>query len=107
MRYVGAQFLAYFENDLWKETATHSNNMARLLASEVSGIPHIKITQPVEANGVFAKIPKNIIKPLQEHFLFYVWNENESEVRWMTSFDTTKTEIFEFVELIKTLTSDK
>jgi threonine aldolase len=107
MRYVGAQFIAYFENDLWKETATHSNNMARLLASEVSGIPHIKITQPVEANGVFAKIPKKIIKPLQEHFLFYVWNETESEVRWMTSFDTTKTEIFEFVELIKTLTSDK
>jgi threonine aldolase len=103
MRYVGAQFIAYFENDLWRETAIHSNNMAKLLAIEISKIPQIIITQPVEANGVFAKIPKEIIKPLQEHFAFYVWNEKESEVRWMTSFDTTKTEIFEFVELIKTL----
>jgi threonine aldolase len=107
MRFMGAQFIAYFENDLWKETATHSNSMARLLATKVSEIPRIMITQPVEANGVFAKIPKKIIKPLQEHFAFYVWNEKESEVRWMTSFDTTKTEIFEFVELIKTLMTDQ
>jgi threonine aldolase len=107
MRFTGAQFIAYFENDLWKETATHSNSMARLLETKVSEIPRISITQPVEANGVFAKIPKKIIKPLQEHFAFYVWDEKESEVRWMTSFDTTKTEIFEFVELIKTLMTDQ
>ncbi|MDD4143094.1 MAG: low specificity L-threonine aldolase [Prolixibacteraceae bacterium] len=107
MRYSGAQFIAYFENDLWKEAATHSNSMARLLATEISNIPQINITQPVEANGVFAKVPKQIIKPLQEHFSFYVWDEKKSEVRWMTSFDTTKTEIYEFVELIKTLMSDK
>lgn len=103
MRYVGAQFIAYFENDLWKEAAIHSNNMAKLLAAKISKIPQITITQPVEANGVFAKVPKKIIKPLQDHFSFYIWNERESEVRWMTSFDTSKTEIFEFVELIKTL----
>ena len=39
MRFVGAQFLAYFENDLWKETATHANKMARLLETEVIKIP--------------------------------------------------------------------
>ena len=103
MRFVGAQFLAYFENDLWKETAEHSNKMAKLLEAEMVKIPEIKITQPVEANGVFAQIPKEIIRPLQEHFFFYVWNEKTSEVRWMTSFDTTETEIYEFVELVKNL----
>jgi threonine aldolase len=107
MRYIGAQFIAYFENDLWRESAANSNNMARLLAEKVSEISQIRLTQPVEANGVFAKVPEKIIKPLQEHFSFYIWNEKESEVRWMTSYDTTKTEIFEFVELIKTLMSDK
>lgn len=103
MRFVGAQFIAYFENDLWKETATHSNNMAKLLETEVSKIPEIKITQPVEANGVFAEVPKKIIGPLQKQFFFYMWNEKRSEVRWMTSFDTTEKEIYEFAELIKTL----
>jgi threonine aldolase len=103
MRFVGAQFLAYFENDLWKETATNSNKMAQLLKQEVSKIPEVKITMPVEANGVFAQIPREITQPLQEKFFFYPWNEKKSEVRWMTSFDTTKEDIYEFVELIKEL----
>lgn len=103
MRFVGAQFLAYFENDLWKETATHANNMAKLLESEVSKIPEIKITQEVVANGIFTLVPPQIIKPLQDKFFFYVWDEINSEVRWMTSFDTTEEEIFSFVNLIKEL----
>lgn len=103
MRFVGAQFLAYFENDLWKKTATHSNKMARLLEAEVAKIPEIKITQPVEANGVFAEVPPEIIEPLQQKFFFYMWNEKRSEVRWMTSFDTTEEEIYAFAALIKTL----
>ena len=100
MRFVGAQFLAYFENDLWKQNATHSNNMAKLLSAEVSKFPEIKITQPVDANGVFAIVPRKIIDPLTERFFFYMWNESISEVRWMTSFDTTENEIYEFTELI-------
>jgi threonine aldolase len=103
MRFVGAQFIAYFENDLWKDTATHANKMAKLLELEVAKIPEIKLTQPVKANGVFAIVPKGIIQPLQERFFFYVWDEMKSEVRWMTSFDTTEEEIFEFIKSIKQL----
>ncbi len=103
MRFVGAQFLAYFENNLWKETATHANKMAQLLKTEVEKIPEIQITQPVVANGVFAVVPRKIIVPLQQKFFFYIWDEIKSEVRWMTSFDTTEEEILEFVELIKKL----
>jgi len=107
MRFVSAQFLAYFENDLWKKTASHSNKMAQLLAEEVAKIPEVTLTEPVEANGVFAIVPQEVIKPLQEQFFFYIWNEKRSEVRWMTSWDTTEEEIFEFVELIKKLIEKK
>ncbi|NQU51657.1 MAG: threonine aldolase, partial [Bacteroidetes bacterium] len=103
MRFVGAQFLAYFENDLWKETATHANKMAKLLQTEIAKIPEIKITQPVVANGVFAVVPRQIIEPLQERFFFYIWDDTKPEVRWMTSFDTTEEEIIQFVALIKKL----
>ncbi len=103
MRFVGVQFLAYFENNLWKETAGHSNRMAKLLEAEILKIPEIKITQPVNANGIFAIVPPEIIEPLKEQFFFYMWDEMNSEVRWMTSFDTTEEEIYGFAELVREL----
>jgi threonine aldolase len=103
MRFVSAQFLAYLNNDLWKRNAEHSNRMAQLLASEVRQVPAIQITQEVEANGVFAIVPPEIIPKLQEKYFFYVWDEHRNEVRWMTSFDTTEEDIVSFVALIKSL----
>ena len=103
MRFVGAQFIAYFENNLWKETASHANKMAKLLEEKITEIPEIKITEPVDANGIFAVVPRKIIEPLQQRFFFYIWDDSKPEVRWMTSFDTTEEEINEFVDLIKNL----
>lgn len=103
MRFVSAQFLAYFENDLWKRNAAHSNNMAKLLETEVKKITAIQLTQEVEANGVFAIVPSEIIPKLQEQYFFYMWDESRSEVRWMTSFDTHEDDIYAFAALIKSL----
>jgi len=103
MRFVSAQFVAYFNNDLWKTTATHSNKMAKLLEQAVMDIPSIHITQAVDANGVFAVVPPEIIPLLQEKYFFYKWDEHRSEVRWMTSFDTQESDIKDFAALIKSL----
>lgn len=103
MRFVSCQFLAYFNNDLWKRNATHSNKMAKLLEQEVRKIPAIQLTQNVDANGVFAIVPPEIIPQLQEKYFFYMWDEHRSEVRWMTSFDTEETDIYNFTALIKSL----
>jgi len=101
MRFISAQFLAYFEGNLWQKNAKHANCMAQLLAKEISGINEICITQPVQANGVFAIVPKSIIPVLQKEFFFYMWNEETNEVRWMTAWDTQEEDIRLFVELIK------
>lgn len=103
MRFVSAQFLAYFENELWKKNASHANKMANLLEAEIAKINGVKLTQKTEANGVFAIVPKEIIPKLQEQYFFYVWDEASSEVRWMTSFDTTEDDIYGFTEAIKRL----
>jgi threonine aldolase len=103
MRFISAQFLAYFENDLWKQNAAHSNRMAKLLETELKKIPAIQLTQNVESNGVFAIVPTDIIPKLQEKYFFYVWDEHRSEVRWMTSFDTQEDDIYAFTALIKSL----
>ena len=101
MRYISAQFEALLSGDLWKRSATHSNRMARLLAGELEKIPQIKLTQPVESNGVFATVPQEYIPELQQSYFFYVWDDAISEVRLMTSFDTTEGDIQEFVDLVR------
>jgi len=101
MRFISAQFERYLTNNLWNESASHANRMAKLLASKVQEIPQIKITQKVEANGVFAIVPKEIIEDLKKEYFFYDWDESKNEVRWMCSFDTTEEDIFNFIHLIK------
>jgi threonine aldolase len=101
MRFIAVQFISYLTNDLWLENASHANNMAKLLAHEVEQIPEIKITQKVETNGVFAVIPKEYIPVLQKESFFYVWDEKKSEVRWMTSFDTTEEDVRSFVNILR------
>ena len=103
MRFVGAQFLAYFEDELWKTNAQHANQMAKLLEREILKLGKVQLTQETEANGVFAIVPTEIIPKLQEEYFFYVWDESRSEVRWMTSFDTTEEDIHGFVKLIDRL----
>ena len=105
MRFVAAQFIAYFENGLWQQNAAHANRMAQLLARQVAGIPQVQITQPVDANGVFAIVPREIIPQLQEKYFFYTWDEIRSEVRWMCSFDTQESDVYEFAAILKSLVS--
>jgi threonine aldolase len=101
MRFISAQFEALFTGDLWRRNASHANRMARILERELAQVPQVKITQKVEANGVFAIIPARYVPLLQEKYFFYIWNEETSEVRFMTSFDTTEEDIQDFVKLIR------
>ena len=101
MRFISAQFEALLAKDLWRRNAEHSNRMAQLLAAELAKLPQIKFTQKVESNGVFAILPKKYIPLLQKKYFFYVWNEQTSEVRFMTSFDTTEDDIKDFVRLVR------
>lgn len=101
MRFISTQFEALLSNDLWRQNAQHANEMAQRLASELGKIPQIRITQKVEANGVFAELPRRFIPILQKQYFFYVWNEETSEARFMTSFDTTESDIENFVSLLK------
>ncbi len=105
MRFISAQFEALLSNDLWKRNAEHSNQMAKLLEIELRKNKSISVTQKVEANGVFAIMPRSIIPALQEEHFFYVWNDKTSEVRLMCSFDTTEDDIQGFSKRLQELTA--
>lgn len=100
MRFIGAQFSALLSNGLWRKTAEHSNRMARLLESELRQFKEITITKPVDANAIFAVLPRHIVAPLQKQAFFYVWNERSNEVRLMCAWDTTEEDIKAFAKRI-------
>lgn len=100
MRFVAVQFEALLSGDLWRKNAEHANQMAALLKKEVGKIPKVKVVYPVEANGVFAQIPRQAIPKLQKRYFFYVWDEKQSIVRWMCSFDTTQEDVKQFAALL-------
>ena len=100
MRYMAAQMEAVLTNDLWRRNAAHANRMAKLLEQEVTKIPGVRIVYPVEANGVFAQIPRAAIAGILERYFFYVWSEEDSVVRWMCSFDTTDVDVREFAQFV-------
>lgn len=101
MRFISAQFLALLSDDLWLKNARHANAMAKLLEKLITEIPQIKISRPVNINAVFAYVDPMLIPILQEKYFFYVWDDKTSEVRWMTSFDTSEEDIIAFVDYIK------
>lgn len=100
-RFIAAQFSAVLKDNLWLKTAGHANRMAQMLAREAAKIPGIRITQEVQGNEIFAIIPREKITILQEKCFFYTWDEDASEVRWVCSFDTTESDIIEFVNLLR------
>jgi threonine aldolase len=100
MRFISAQFEALLSKDLWRKNAQHANRMAELLKKEISKIPGVKIVYKVEANGVFAQIPRQAIAKLQKRYFFYVWDEERSLVRWMCSFDTTEKDVKQFARFV-------
>lgn len=101
MRFIAAQFNALLGNDLWKRSATHANRMAQLLAAELAGIKGVALTQVVQANEVFATLPREIVANLQARWPFHIWNEATSEARLITSFDTEEADIADFAALVR------
>lgn len=99
MRYISAQFLALFKDELWKRNAEHANEMARLLVKELG--KSVEIIMPVESNVVFAKIPESEIAPLRAEYPFAIWNSSENIVRWMTSYDTREDTVRAFAGRVK------
>jgi threonine aldolase len=100
MRFVSAQLIALLDGDLWLRNARHANEMARRLAEAVGAVPGVEITQPVQANAIFAAVPRDVCARLRERFGFYTWDERPGEdvevVRWMTAFDTTEADVHAF-----------
>ena len=95
-RFLAAQFIALLEGDLWRRNAEHANAMAARLAEKLASVRGVRLTQPVQANGVFAVMPAQVTAALQRDWRFYTWDEAIGEVRLMCAWDTTPAEVDAF-----------
>jgi threonine aldolase len=108
-RYLGAQMLAYLEGDLWLENARRANGLAQKLAKGLRRVPSVRLPNPVEANEVFAIIPRALKDRLMATgATFFDWmpdslgdtiREGEVFVRFVLSFATPEAEVDRFVDL--------
>lgn len=101
MRFVSVQFEALLAGDLWLRSARHANAMASRLADSVRAVEGVTVVRPVQANQVFAVLPREVTDRLQKRFRFYVWNESTGEVRWMCSFDTIQEDVDAFAAAVE------
>lgn len=106
MRFVSAQLIALLTDELYLRSASHANAMAARLreglesAIAAGTITGLEFTQPTEVNAVFATLPAGAADRLRESFHFYDWDEARREVRWMTAFDTTESDVDAFIDAI-------
>lgn len=103
MRFVAVQIEALLTDGLWRDNARRANAMARRLADGAAREAHVELAYPVEANAVFARLPRATLERLRERFAFHVWREHPERplVRWMTAFDTTEADVDEFLSALR------
>lgn len=106
MRFLSAQLNALYEGDLWRTSATRSNEMAQYLnerLAEVAGsgrVPGLEIVQKVESNVVFVRMPAEVAARARQKFVFADWPLEKNIVRLMCAFDTTAEDVDALVAAI-------
>src|SRR3989338_1824389 len=93
-RFISAQFERLLRDDLWKEIAPHENTCARSIAERLKPYELITVLEPVEANMVFIKVPKEWIRGrVFEEFNLSPLPGTDNVLRVVTSWDTTEDDI--------------
>jgi threonine aldolase len=103
MRFLSAPWVGMLQNGVWLKYARHANAMAELLCAELSRLPEVKILFPRQANAVFAELPEPVIQGMWDRgWLFYTFI-GRGGCRFMCSWDTTESDVREFVSDLKAL----
>lgn len=73
-RFFGAQFDAWLRDDHWLELAHHANDVGRKLGQGLTRLPGVRLAWPVQANEVFAVMPRALAEWLRARgAIFYDW----------------------------------
>lgn len=106
-RYLSAQMLAYLQDDVWLANARRANDLAQVLAKGLQQSNHVRLSNPVEANEVFAIMPRTTFDAVTAKGAhFYEWPieglaADEVHCRFVLSFATPKEHVSELLKLMR------
>ena len=93
MRYLAAQYIPFFTDELYQKLASHANSCAKKIAAIIQTIPQLKLSYKVETNQIFFTAPPEWIPHIQEKIACYLWSFEKSEIRLITSWTTSDEDI--------------
>lgn len=99
-RYCAAQFVEALTDDLWLETARRANSAATNLYEALRDVPSLQLAPPA-VNSLYPIIDSPAKERLQQWCFFWDWDETRSQVRWMTSWDTTDEDVEVFAQGVR------
>lgn len=93
MRYLSAQYIPFFKNELWRTLAMQANHKAKEIASIINMTPHLSLSYPVETNQTFFTTPASWIPLIQEKIFCYPWDQEKNEIRFIASWNTSEEDV--------------
>lgn len=106
-RFLSAQMLAYLQGDLWLANARHANGVAAKLGAGLAALQGVTLSYPVEANAVFATMPRKTFEAVQRQGAEF-WEypvpdtpDGQAHCRFVTSWATPEADAADVVALIK------
>jgi len=102
MRFLTAPWVGMLEHDVWLTHARHANTCAQKLAAGLREYPGMEFYTPVQANGVFVKLPEHVHDHLKNAGWRYYSFIADGVSRLMCSWNTTEADITAFLQDVST-----
>jgi threonine aldolase len=99
LRFVGAQYIALLEGDLWRELASTANTMAQRMADGLAQVQGVEVALPVASNAVFVRLSPRARDELSKQYAFALWDGGLA--RFMAAWDTTPAQADAFVAAVR------
>lgn len=107
-RYLSAQMMAFLTDSLWLNMATKANSAAKRLARGLQGNPDVEIHHPVDANLIFATMPRilhrNAVNAGAQYYFTDINGDDDERLpcRLVCSWSTTDEDVDAFLTSLNT-----
>jgi threonine aldolase len=101
MRFISAQYEALLTNDLFIELGHKANAGAQILFERVCDIESLQLHEPPQVNSLFPIVTQPQRAALQEWSFFWDWDPARDQVRWMTAWDVSDSDIAMFADGVR------